>query len=83
MTGGSDCLAGSRTRHCFHDLERQSYPDQHVDWLWGPWFSMSFAYESVWSRARLPPGEVSIVTGEGIRTRKEEAQGGEVVKRRE
>lgn len=46
-------------------------------------FSMSFAYESVWSRARLPPGEVSIVTGEGIRTRKEEAQGGEVVKRRE
>lgn len=46
-------------------------------------FSMSFAYESVWSRARLPAGEVTIETGEDIRTRKKEARGGEVVKRRE
>lgn len=46
-------------------------------------FSMSLAYESVWSRARLLAGEVSIVTGEDIRTRKEEARVGEVVKRRE
>lgn len=44
--------------------------------------SMSFAYESVWSRARLPAGEVSIVTGEDIRARKEEARGSEGVKRR-
>ena len=44
---------------------------------------MSFAYESVWSGARLPAGEVSIITGEDVRTRKKEVvRGGEDVEER-